>query len=125
MARPASVRQIEIRQPRAFIRGLERSVLTFRRLPQTPLRLYVHDSEILGAWAADDPTDESLTYIQVTCVAPTRLAFSVEPNWTTKRGVWECCSSMGSSRDRRVVYGNERWRKIIWFDQLNRTVTAL
>jgi hypothetical protein len=32
---------------------------------------------------------------------------------------------MGSSRDRRVVYGNERWRKIIWFDQLNRTVTAL
>jgi len=44
----ASVRQIEIQQPRAVILGLERSMLTFRSLPQTPLRLFVHDAETMG-----------------------------------------------------------------------------
>jgi Fatty acid desaturase len=34
-------------QPRTLIRGLERSVPTFRRLPQTRLRFLVHDAETL------------------------------------------------------------------------------
>jgi hypothetical protein len=87
------VRQIEAQQTRALAAGSLRRVLTLFRVPQTGLRLFVHVAEAeegrrcscaigsdykadapktgdnVQAWAADDPEDDDLTYVQVTCLA--------------------------------------------------------
>ena len=97
---PPVVRQIEVQQARALVRGSLRRVLTLFGLPQTRLRLFVHlvdtrrthtlfyairissikpmppflyrcpnTGDNVQAWAADDPEDDDLTYVQVTCLA--------------------------------------------------------
>jgi hypothetical protein len=41
------------------------------------------------AWAADDPEDDDLTYVQVTCLAPRRI-------WSTRRPAR--CSGLMTNR---------------------------